>query len=84
MSFPPVQHLGIVVESGDMQKQARGFAVLARLYLETGQITKAHEFYVNVSNLIPGMGQYWSNSLVCVYCACLYEVACCTFLHIVP
>lgn len=44
-----VQYLGMVVQTGDLRKQATGFSTLARLYLETGQTTKAHEYYLNVS-----------------------------------
>lgn len=39
----------MVVRRGELKKQAEGFSTLARLYLETGQFTKAHEYYLNVS-----------------------------------
>lgn len=38
----------MAVQGGDLKKQAKGFSTLARLYLETGQLTKAHEYYLNV------------------------------------
>lgn len=47
--FSPCQYLGMVVQRGELKKQAEGFSTLARLYLETGQFTKAHEYYLNVS-----------------------------------
>jgi len=43
------QYLGIVVRGGYLEKQVRGFSVLARLYTETQQLSKAQEYYHNVS-----------------------------------
>ncbi len=50
--FSFLQYLGLVADSGQLEKQVRGFSVLARLYVETEQLPKAQEYYHNVSDLV--------------------------------
>ena len=37
------------MQRGDLKGQARAFSTLARLYEETKQLTKAHNYYKKVS-----------------------------------
>lgn len=39
----------MMVQRGDLKGQARAFSTLARLYEETKQLTKAHDYYKKVS-----------------------------------
>ena len=63
----------MVVQSGELKKQVKGFTALARLYLETGQITKAHEYYVNVSGYSLKKIPTHSNSEICIATECMQE-----------
>ena len=38
----------MMVQSGSLKGQARAFSTLARLYEETKQLTKAHDYYKKV------------------------------------
>lgn len=58
----------MVVRTGELKKQTKGFSTLARLYLESGQTTKAHEYYVNVSSGIPEC--LCHTAVACVYTLC--------------
>lgn len=65
----------MVVRTGELKKQTKGFSTLARLYLESGQTTKAHEYYVNVSSGIPECLQ-WHVCTLCVRNMIPVQMAC--------
>ena len=44
----PTQYLSAMVDQGNIHGQARAFSALAGIYEETGQITKAEDYYRKV------------------------------------